>query len=281
MSVEQRYRRHQVRRLVLLFTVPGLLLGTASLAAAYTLAELTESPAAAVCRPTTVLAPARKSFDLGIQNSTGIAGQATTVAVGFAKRGFHIVDASNAPSEVIVRASARVYHGKDGLDQALLVQSQVPGAQLFDDGRAGTAVTLVIGDVFSALVPMPPRATPRPTQITVNVYNTTWRSGLASDVARQLKARGFATGKVGNDPLQAYLPSKVALIRYGPDGDLAAAVLKGHLPKATLVKDASLKGTRLDLVLGNKYTALASLADVPPLPAVVTQPPEQVTRPCP
>lgn len=280
MSVEQRYRRHQIRRLVLLFTVPGVLLGSASLAAAYTVSELTDAPTATVCRPTTVLAPVRTSFDLGIQNSTGIAGQATTVARDFAKRGFHIVDASNAPSEVIVRASARVYYGRSGLDQALLVQAQVPGAQLFDDGRSGTAVTLIIGDAFTALVPTPPRQTPRPAQIKVNVYNTTWRSGLASAVTRQLKARGFSTGKVGNDPQLAYLPTKVALIRYGPDGDLAAKLLQGHLPKATLVKDSSLKGMTLDLVLGNKYASMASLADVPPLPPVVVVPPEKVTRPC-
>ena len=46
-----------------------------------------------------------------------------------------------------------------------------------------------------------------------------------------------------------------AVIRYGEEGDLAAALLKGHVPGAQLVKDDRLDAT-LDLVIGNAYTAL-------------------------
>lgn len=281
MSVEERYRRHQLRKFALLITVPGLVLGTASLAGAYAFSLLGGSAPVAACAPQTVAAPKRASFGLGIQNSTGIPGQASTVAKEYTRRGFTVLDASNAPSTVVIKSSGRIYYGPEGLDQALLVQQQVPGSELFNDGRTGTKVTLVIGDGFTALVPPPAAQTPRPAQIVVNVYNTTWRAGLAVDVQKQLLARGFAKGTIGNDPKQTYLPDDTAVIRYGPDSGLGAKVLGFHVPGAKLVEAPGLKGNTVDLVLGTKFTALASQADVPALPEVTTAPPETVTRPCP
>jgi hypothetical protein len=41
---------------------------------------------------------------------------------------------------------------------------------------------------------------PEPNAVTVNVYNSTPKSGLAMDTAKELKARKFLIGKVANDP---------------------------------------------------------------------------------
>jgi hypothetical protein len=71
----------------------------------------------------------------------------------------------------------------------------------------------------------------------------------------------------------------VAVIRYGEEGDLAAALLKGHLPGAELRKDTR-AGTTIDLVLGNEFTALADLADVPRLPVRPAPVVPTVARPC-
>ncbi len=88
----------------------------------------------------------------------------------------------------------------------------------------------------------------------MNVYNTTFRTGLASVVANQLKGRGFKVKDVSNDPLKT-LQMGTALIRYGEEGDLAAKIVAQHIPGATMRKDTR-AGTGVDVVIGNAYTAL-------------------------
>jgi hypothetical protein len=70
-----------------------------------------------------------------------------------------------------------------------------------------------------------------------------------------------------------------AVIRYGEQGDLAAALLKGHVPGAQLVKD-NRADSSLDLVIGNAYSGLTPTAEVPPLPPRPRQPVPTVARPC-
>ncbi len=280
MSPEQRYRHHQVRQILALVTVPGLLFGSASIAMAYGSGLMSKGPAPRACTPTVVDAPARGSFDLSVQNATGEGGLATEVARGLTQRHFRVVDASTAPEDLYVASAGVIYHGSAGLDQALLVQKIVPGSRLFDDGRKGTGVTLVVGSGFTRLAPMAPRDMPRPSDISVNVYNATWRPGLAKQVEDDLLARGFRPGRTGNDPQRSFLPKDVAVIRYGPDGDLAARRLGEHVAGARLVADGSLKGTTVDLVLGNAFAGLRTLAEVPALPPVKAVVPETVARPC-
>jgi hypothetical protein len=171
-----------------------------------------------------------------------------------------------------------VHHGPKGLDQALLTASQIPGAKLFEDGRAGTSVDLVVGLGYQKMVPIPERLKPIPSEVTVNVYNTTFKSGLAKTVADAVKARGFKVKEVSNDPLRT-MQMGTAVIRYGEEGDLAAALLKGHVPHAELLRDDRL-GTRVDLVIGNAFTDLVPLADVPPLPVRPKAEVPTVARPC-
>ncbi|GAB4076055.1 hypothetical protein GCM10028781_08180 [Nostocoides australiense] len=272
------YRGRQRRRLALLVTLPSLILGTVSVGGAYSAGLLTRKPAA-VCKPTVVEAPARDSFKIEVQNSNETPGEGAKVAKDLTKRGFTVTQVTNAPDGVYIKRSALVYHGKQGLDQALLVAAQIPGARAWNDGRAGTGVELVIGYGFNGLSYVPPAPPPLPGEITVNVYNTTYREGLASEVGDALRDRSFELGSVGNDPLMSFLPDDVAVIRHGPEGADAADVLLQHIPGARLVTDTR-EDTSLDLVLGNDYAALTPEAEIPK-PAPRPEPkPDTIERPC-
>ena len=274
----QVWRRHRLRQMMLFVTIPGVLLGTASMTAAYSTGWMTPAPPEPACQPTVVPAPARGSFTVNVMNATGVDGTAAKVAAGLAKRTFKVGGISNAPESWYVTQPAVVHHGPTGLDQALLTASQIPGSKLFGDGRKDTSVDVVVGIGYEDLVAMPERLKPIPAEISVNVYNTTYKTGLAKVVADQVKARGFKVKDVSNDPLQT-MQLGTAVIRYGEDGDLAAALLAQHVPGAELLKiDRS--GTRLDLVIGNAYTDLTPEADVPPLPARPTSEVPTVSRPC-
>lgn len=279
MTDEQQWRRHQIRQIAVLVTLPAMVIGTGSIAAAWGSGLMDRSPTR-VCEPVVVDAPAKDTFDVRVLNASGVAGVATRVGRDFGKRGFHVVVASSAPPELYVPGVANIYYGRAGLDQALLVAQQVDGAQLRDDGRSGTTVTLVLGDGFDTLVPVPPPDPPRPEQIHVNVWNTTYRAGLAAQVAQGLAARGFVIGGTGNDPRKSFLPDDVAVIRHGPDGSDAAAALAEHLTGARLVLDETREGTAVDLVLGNEYAALRPLADVPPPPPKKPEVRATIARPC-
>ncbi|GEM_PF-393453 len=279
LSPEQRYRKHQWRQVATVITLPGVLLGTAGFAAAYGTGLFTKTPPAPSCAPTLVKAPSRHSFDLVVLNATGESGVATTVGRELKRRAFKVTDMSNAPEDLYIRDSGVIYYGTKTLQDALTVRNQLPSARLFFDGRTTNTVSLVVGSGFTKLVDPPARETPRPSQIKVNVYNTTYRAGLAKTVLGNLVARDFKPGKMGNDPDKVYLPSDVALIRYGPDGDLAAKRLAEHVAGAKLVK-VDRPGLTLDLVLGNKWTDLVPFADVPPLPPLTKQAPETVALPC-
>jgi len=272
------WRRHRLRQIMLFVTVPGVLLGTASFAAAYSSGWMTPAPPRAACQPTIVPAPARGSFTINVMNATGVSGTAAKVAAGFGKRKFTVGGISNAPDSWYVTPPAVVHHGPQGLDQALLTASQIPGAKLFEDTRTGTTVDVVVGLGFKDLVPLSARLKPIPSEVAVNVYNTTYKTGLAKTVADQVAGRGFKVKDVSNDPLRT-MQLGTAVIRYGEDGDLAAALLKQHVPGAQLVKDDR-RGATLDLVIGNAYTGLVPVADVPPLPARPKLPTPTVARPC-
>ncbi len=277
LSPEQRYRKHQWRQIAAFITLPGIVLGTASFAAAYGSGIFDRETT--TCQPQVVQAPARPSFRVTVLNATGEPGLATTVGKELTRRHFKIVEMTTAPADLYVKASGMIYYGSAGLNQALLLQKQLPGSVLFNDGRTGTGVALVIGSGYKALAPAPAPEMPRPSQITVNVYNTTFHEGLAKTVQDELAARGFRKGKTGNDPLKTFLPKTTAVIRYGEDGDLAAKRLLQHVPGATLTKDGR-SGTTVDLVIGNTFTALTPIDEVPPLPVEKKAPPETVAVPC-
>lgn len=271
-------RRGAWRQFVLFVTLPGLFLGSAGVATAFGVG-LFGTKASAGCTPELVFAPPRNSFVVSVQNSNETAGEGSTVARALAKRGFALGTVSNAPEGVYIKRAALVYHGPEGLDEALLVVKQIPGARSWNDGRPGRGVEVVLGYGFKGLIEVPPPPPPKPSQIKVNVYNTTWRAGLAALAAADLEARTFQIDQVGNDPTGSFLPDDVAVIRFGADGLDQAKVLQQHLPGARLQQDER-GGSELDLVLGNGYHHLLELAYVPVPKKLPPTPPEQIARPC-
>ena len=97
---------------------------------------------------------------------------------------------------------------------------------------------------------------PKPATVTVNVYNATTTSGLASKTATALEDRGFRVGRVANDPTDAAVAG-VAEIRYGPKAEQAAQLVLAYVPGAELVA-VDRKGPRVDLAVGAAFTELAA-----------------------
>lgn len=149
----QLWRHHRWRQVMLFVTVPGVLLGTASMTAAYSAGLMSPDEPAPVCRPVVAPAPARASFTVDVMNATGRNGIAAQVAAGLVERGFSVDGIGNAPESWYVTQTAIVRHGPAGLDQALLTASQIPGAKLFADARQGTSVDVVVGLAYEPLGP--------------------------------------------------------------------------------------------------------------------------------
>ncbi|MDQ1046862.1 LytR C-terminal domain-containing protein [Streptomyces sp. V4I2] len=103
----------------------------------------------------------------------------------------------------------------------------------------------------------------RPSQITVNVFNATPRSGLAKKTADELKKRGFKIGDVGNASKEYDKKVKGTGVLLGPTSSLTTSlpVLATQLSTAERRTDAARKGTALDLVIGNAFKDLNSKAD--------------------
>lgn len=118
-----------------------------------------------------------------------------------------------------------------------------------DQGTTTTASSCMTG---SAKAPI---ALPKDT--TVNVYNATTQAGLAAEVARKLRDRGFKVGEVDNDPLKKKI-SGVGEIRYGTSGREEARAVSVALPDAKRVNDKRTDAV-VDLAVGAKFDDLAPL----------------------
>lgn len=117
---------------------------------------------------------------------------------------------------------------------------------------AGTSATPSAG---SSCTTNPYGSGALPKDVTLNVYNASKRAGLASDVARTLKARGFTVVEIANDPLEKKVPG-VGELRYGPPGQPQALTAVKLVKGLVRVNDKRTDAT-VDLVLGDKFTGLA------------------------
>lgn len=278
LSDDQIWRRYQFRHLAAFITIPAVLLGTASIAAAYGTGLMTHEPQV-VCQPVVALAPPTDSFKVTVMNASGQDGAGHAVGRDLTRRGFAVADVTTAPRTLWVKGPARIYHGSAGLDQALLAAQTIAGAELQNDGRSGTSISFVLGGDFTKMLPAPPPKPPELGDFTVNVYNTTWRSGLAKGAFTELKDRGFTMGKQGNNPDGSFLPDDVAVILHGPDADLAAGLVAQHFKGATL-REVARDNMTIDVLLGNKFEGVTPKADLPQKKAQRKDPPPTVTRPC-
>lgn len=106
----------------------------------------------------------------------------------------------------------------------------------------------------------PAEVLPLASRITINVYNSTKRVGIAGDASKLLSVRGFKIAKVENDPLGVVVEGEGEL-RYGSKGEAAAKRMSYHFPGAVLINDGR-GGKRIDVVLGKKFTDLVNDAEV-------------------
>lgn len=270
------YKRQRRRRLLLFVTLPGLVLGTATVATAYGTGLI--GATAPVCEPVSEPAPKRESFEIKLLNSNDTDGLGTDIARELTLRDFDVASVGNADSSVYVKGPATIYYGSEGRDNALLLQKQIPGSKTWNDARPGDSVQLVLGYGFDKLVAEPDPPLPAPSEITLNVYNTTWKEGLASEVADDLKGRGFKIKSTGNDPQMSFLENEIAIIRFGPEGQRAAKRLSQQISGAQLQKDDR-TSAKVDLVLGNKWDSLKPKSSVPEVKPYV-RPAETIQKPC-
>ncbi|MDQ6849965.1 MAG: LytR C-terminal domain-containing protein [Actinomycetota bacterium] len=109
-----------------------------------------------------------------------------------------------------------------------------------------------------------PTVLPPPHTVSVLVLNATNRNGLAAKTQKLLKKRGFTVTPVANDG-PAYgghsIINAVGQIRYGPQSELAADLLRYYLPRAAMTATDSSSKTVI-LSLGTKYRKLTTAAQV-------------------
>jgi hypothetical protein len=270
-------RRQRLRRrhTIILATVLALMVGTFGYAAAYMQGWVGQPSASVAGRcpapSPTVRAPKPQQIKLNVYNATDEQGRATVVAKALRKRDFVINTVANDPTYNSVPGPAEVRFGTKGEPAATVVAGQVKGAKLVPDTRTDRSVDLVIGQTFTRLIPQPPKPPTPARSVTMNVYNTTFRTGLASTTAKSLAARGFRIDKVGNDPHPKIL-SVSGLIVYGDDGENAARRVALQVAGTKMVNDHR-SGRTVDLILGNGYTGLVPISQATASPVPTTAPP--------
>ncbi|MFD3835164.1 LytR C-terminal domain-containing protein [Streptomyces sp. NPDC058642] len=113
----------------------------------------------------------------------------------------------------------------------------------------------------SASASSPTAAYPKPSQITVNVFNATPRAGLAKKTADELKKRGFKIGDVGNASAEFDKKVKGTGLLLGPTSAVSTSlpVLGTQLAGAQARADTR-KGTDVDLIIGTGFKSLTAKA---------------------
>lgn len=115
-----------------------------------------------------------------------------------------------------------------------------------------------------------PEDPPPADEISVNVYNGTDRSGLANQVAREMREIGFVTLDVANDPLRRSVTG-VAEIRAAAQDENVTYVMS-QFPGSVFLADERQDDT-IDVVLGQAFEAVGPQAEepdpdstIPPIP---------------
>ena len=119
--------------------------------------------------------------------------------------------------------------------------------------------------------PAAPTDAPPPAEIELNVYNATDRNGLASSIAGEMRARGFAILDVANDPSGREITG-TAEVRAHLDSQAAVSLVMAQVPGAVFVADNRTDGT-IDLVVGAAFEALTPPGGAPAPPADGTSTP--------
>jgi hypothetical protein len=119
--------------------------------------------------------------------------------------------------------------------------------ELFDGGTAASPAVL---SRCPSAAPTPPAQ-----HVRLTVRNATLKTGLAADVAHQLRQRSFTIGKVGNTLFRG---KGVATVQYSADRSEAARLVAAQFDGATLMPVDGSKTLELDI--GPKFRALVPVA---------------------
>jgi hypothetical protein len=106
--------------------------------------------------------------------------------------------------------------------------------------------------------------------VTINVYNSTARTGLAASAASELQKQGFDVATIDNDPLGKTLLG-VGEIRYGQSGLESALLASKRLPGSKLVLDYRMDAS-VDMVVGKQFSAVKVPPKVAPSKKAVSAP---------
>lgn len=105
-----------------------------------------------------------------------------------------------------------------------------------------------------------PEDPPPPEEISVNVYNGTNRSGLANQVAREMREIGFVTLDVANDPLGRSITG-VAEIRAAEQDEYVTFIMS-QFPGSVFLADER-QDEAIDVVLGQAFEQIGPQDDEP------------------
>lgn len=93
-----------------------------------------------------------------------------------------------------------------------------------------------------------------PSDVTVNVYNSSGETGLAGRTSEAFNNRGFSVNNIANDPQDADV--EFVELRFGPEAADKASWLQAELlPEAQLVEDDR-DGQIIDVALGTDFSEL-------------------------
>ena len=99
---------------------------------------------------------------------------------------------------------------------------------------------------------------PAVTDVSIQVLNSTTKTGLAGTTGAALVKLGFKQAAVPTNDSPTHTPvAGVAELRFGPAGKPSADLLSFYLPGATEVADQR-TGAVVDVALGAKFTAIAT-----------------------
>lgn len=98
----------------------------------------------------------------------------------------------------------------------------------------------------------------QPQDVVINVYNGTTRDGLAANVARDLRERGFAVRRIENYQRSSKVGG-IGQIRYGERGAHKVKVIARHTGEMKQVNDKRKKSV-IDVVVGKDFTQLVPVS---------------------
>jgi hypothetical protein len=166
-----------------------------------------------------------------------------------------------------VRRRGRHGHGRTVLTALIVATVVAAGATWWWNNHKDTEATAAPRPTCPPTQSAPPVVAAR--DVHLNVYNATKRRGLAGEVAKQLRKRGFVVAKIENDPTSRKVTG-IAEVRANTSSSAAVRTVGAHVASFVAVRDTR-KDPSVDLVLGPAFRTLrtpaAAAAALKPTPS--------------